>query len=141
MEKKTKTLKAKLLIMNGSNERYAGKRKYSTMKIMRVKFEKVRVMDLRKYGNNYSNSLQKKGATGFMSVTMFIPKLGSWRQGRKTLFGEKISLWTDSDYSSAGERDLSGYTETTVIPKCYINIFLDNPNNPTAGKGKDDGKL
>ena len=60
MEKKTKTLKAKLLIMNGSNERYAGKRKYSTMKIMRVKFEKVRVMDLRKYGNNYSNSLQKK---------------------------------------------------------------------------------
>ena len=51
MDKKIKQLKARIITMNGSNERYMGKRKYSQMKIMRVELEKIRVMDIRKLGN------------------------------------------------------------------------------------------
>ena len=72
MDKKIKQLKARIITMNGSNERYMGKRKYSQMKIMRVELEKIRVMDIRKLGNNYSKKLFNSNKTKFDGYTTLL---------------------------------------------------------------------
>ena len=136
MDKKAKTLKAKVLVMNGSTEKYAGKRKYSHMKIMRILLEKIKVKDIKRIGNKYSKTLLSNGNTGFITVSTFIPYYGSWRQGRKTSIGDDVHLWTDGDYQSGNYFDFSGYTDNTTIPKCYINIFIEPKGAPTGGKGK-----
>ena len=141
MDKKFKQVKAKIIEMNGSNERYAGKKKYSQMKIMRVQLDKVRVKDIKRLANNYSNKISKNGNTGHINVSMFIPYYGSWRTGIKTDIGEDVHLWTDGDYQSGLNINDSGYTDNTIIPKCYINIFINPKDNPTGGKGENDGKL
>ncbi|NBX75027.1 MAG: hypothetical protein EBQ92_00525, partial [Proteobacteria bacterium] len=103
-------------------------------KIIRLRYNDIRVDQIVAVGNEWSDRLANEGAKGKITMSINIPYLG-WRTGSSTEIGDNVAIYDYTEYDSWYGKILNKYpySHNTVLPMADIYIYQYKPK-PKVGK-------